>query len=201
MRKFNLFLKRTFDVIVSAIVLVFFTLIPVMIIVPLVIKFTSKGPAVFKQTRIGKNGKPFVMYKFRTMILEQYDENGNEIMSENRITTIGKFLRKTSLDELPQLFNVLKGDMSFIGPRPPLTYHPWPFEEYTDEQKKMFDVRPGITGWAQVNGFRGPTDELWKMEKRVEFDAWYAENWNFMLDLKIIFLTVVNAIRGDQNAI
>ena len=114
MRKLNLFLKRTFDIVVSTIALIFFTIIPVMIIIPIVIKLTSKGPAIFKQTRIGKNGKPFVMYKFRTMILEQYDKDGVEIMSEDRITKIGRILRKTSLDELPQLINTFNGERGII---------------------------------------------------------------------------------------
>lgn len=183
MRKVNLFLKRTFDIVVSIVALLVFTIIPVMIVVPIVIKLTSKGPAMFKQTRIGKDGKPFVMYKFRTMITEQYDKNGGEIMSEDRITKIGKILRKTSLDELPQLFNVLNGTMSIIGPRPMLDYQA---PRCIGEEKLRFEMRPGLTGYAQV---KGRNNIIW--EERIKYDIEYVKTFTFWLDIVILFKTVL----------
>ena len=183
MRKLNLFLKRTFDIVVSVVALLVFTIVPVMIVVPIVIKLTSKGPAMFKQTRIGKNGKPFVMYKFRTMITEQYDKNGVEIMSEDRITKIGKILRKTSLDELPQLFNVLNGTMSIIGPRPMLDYQA---PRCIGEENLRFEMRPGLTGYAQV---KGRNNIIW--EERIQYDIEYVKTFTFWLDIVILFKTVL----------
>ena len=127
---------------------------PILLILAIAIKLDSKGPVVFKQQRIGKKGKVFNIYKFRSMCVGA-ENTGSGVYSDKndaRVTKIGKLLRASSMDELPQLFNILKGDMSFIGPRPPLTYHPWKIEEYSEEQLHMFDVRPGITGWAQING-------------------------------------------------
>lgn len=183
MRKVNLFLKRAFDILVSVVAVLIFTVIPVFIVVPIVIKLTSKGPAIFKQTRIGKNGKPFVMYKFRTMITEQYDENSVEIMSEDRITKIGKLLRKTSLDELPQLFNVLNGTMSIIGPRPMLDYQA---PRCIGEENLRFEMRPGLTGYAQV---KGRNDIIW--EERIQYDIEYVKKFTFFLDIVILFKTVL----------
>lgn len=183
MRKFDLFLKRAFDIIVSVMALLIFTIIPVMIVVPIAIKLTSKGPAMFNQTRIGKDGKPFVMYKFRTMITEQYDKNGNEIMSENRITKIGKILRKTSLDELPQLFNVLNGTMSIVGPRPMLDYQA---PRCIGEEKLRFEMRPGLTGLAQV---KGRNNIIW--EDRIQYDIEYVKTFTFWMDIEILFKTVL----------
>lgn len=177
----NLFLKRTFDILVSAIALILLTVIPVMIVIPIVIKLTSKGPAIFKQTRIGKNKKPFVMYKFRTMITEQYDANGEEIMSEDRITKIGKILRKLSLDELPQLLNVLNGTMSIIGPRPMLDYQA---PRCIGEENLRFDMRPGLTGFAQV---KGRNNIRW--EERIQYDIEYTKTYTFWLDIVILFKT------------
>ena len=183
MRKLNLFLKRTFDIVVSVVALLVLTIIPVMIVVPIVIRLTSKGPAVFTQTRIGKDGKPFVMYKFRTMITEQYDKNGVEIMSEDRITKIGKILRKTSLDELPQLFNVLNGTMSIIGPRPMLDYQA---PRCIGEENLRFKMRPGLTGYAQV---KGRNNIIW--EERIQYDIEYVKTFTFWLDIVILFKTVL----------
>lgn len=183
MRKLNLFLKRTFDIVVSFVALLMLTIIPVMIVVPIVIKLTSKGPAMFKQTRIGRNGKPFVMYKFRTMITEQYDKNGVEIMSEDRITKIGKILRKTSLDELPQLLNVLNGTMSIIGPRPMLDYQA---PRCIGEENLRFEMRPGLTGYAQV---KGRNNIIW--EERIQYDIEYVKTFTFWLDIVILFKTVL----------
>ncbi len=183
MRKFNLFLKRAFDIFVSALFILILTVIPVMIVVPVVIKLTSKGPAMYNSVRIGKDGKPFKMYKFRTMITEQYDQNGEEIMSEDRITKIGKILRKTSLDELPQLFNILNGTMSIIGPRPMLDYQA---PRCIGEENMRFDMRPGLTGYAQV---KGRNNILW--EERIQYDIEYVKKFTFWLDIVIILKTVL----------
>lgn len=189
MRGFNLFLKRAFDIIVSLVCIVIFTVIPVMIVVPIVIRLTSKGPALFKQTRVGKDGKLFVMYKFRTMMLEQYDANGVEIMSENRITKVGRFLRKTSLDELPQLFNILNGTMSIVGPRPMLDYQA---PRCRGEEKLRFQMRPGMTGLAQV---KGRNNIQW--EERIKFDIEYVKTFTFWLDIVILVKTVLLVFKRE----
>ena len=189
MRKFNLFLKRTFDIAVSLVALLILTVIPVMIVVPILIKLTSKGPAFFKQERVGKDGKIFVMYKFRTMITEQYDANGKEIMSENRITKIGKILRKTSLDALPQLFNVLNGTMSIIGPRPMLDYQA---PRCRGEEVLRFRMRPGLTGLAQV---KGRNNIRW--EERIQFDIEYVKTFTFWMDLVILVKTVLLVFKKE----
>lgn len=183
MRKFNFFLKRLFDILVSLFFIVLLTVIPVLIIVPIVIRLTSKGPALFKQVRIGKNQKPFTMYKFRTMIVEQYDKDGNEIMSEDRITKIGKILRKTSLDELPQLFNIFNGTMSIVGPRPMLDYQAPRCE---GEEFLRFEVRPGLAGLAQAEG---RNNIGWP--ERIQYDIKYVKSFSFWLDIKIIFKTAI----------
>lgn len=186
------FWKRFFDLLFAWVILIAAS--PILLVVALAVRIDSKGPAVFSQTRLGKNGKEFHMYKFRTMVLDA--EKGG-VYSDNtdpRVTRVGRFLRKTSLDELPQCINIIKGDMSFIGFRPPLTYHPWPYEEYTDEQKKMFSVRPGITGLAQVNGRRTV-----EWHKRIELNVWYADNVTFWLDCKIVVLTVLKVLLGVDN--
>lgn len=183
MRKLNLFLKRAFDITVSLAAIIILTVIPVMIIIPLVIRLTSKGPAFFTQVRIGKDQKPFKMYKFRTMIVEQYDKDGNEIMSEDRITKIGRILRKTSLDELPQLFNILNGTMSIIGPRPMLDYQA---PRCIGDEVLRFKMRPGMTGLAQV---KGRNNIIW--EERIVYDIEYVNSFTFWLDIVIIFKTVL----------
>ena len=189
MLKLNLFLKRTFDIVVSLLAIILLTVIPVLIFVPIAIKLTSKGPAIFKQTRIGKDGKAFVMYKFRTMITEQYDKNGVEIMSEDRITKIGRILRKTSLDELPQLFNVLVGSMSIIGPRPMLDYQA---PRCIGEETLRFKMRPGLTGLAQI---KGRNNILW--EERIQYDIEYVKSYTFWLDIVIIFKTVLLVFKKE----
>ena len=166
-----------------------FTIIPVFIIVPIVIRLTSKGPALFKQIRVGKDQKEYTMYKFRTMITEQYDKNGNEIMSENRITKVGKFLRKTSLDELPQLFNVLNGTMSIIGPRPMLPYQA---PRCIGDEFLRFKMRPGITGLAQA---KGRNNLRWP--ERIQYDIQYVNNFNIILDIKIIMDTILIVLKHD----
>ena len=178
------FIQRIFDIVSSFALILVLTVIPVLLIIAIAIKVTSKGPVVFKQERIGKDGKAFYIYKFRTMLIpeESYDKDGNPLGNYERITKVGAFLRKTSLDELMQLFNVLNGTMSVIGPRPTLRYQ---VEKYTDEQRRRLEMRPGITGWAQVNGYRGDTS----IKKRIEYDLYYIENWTLGLDIKILFLT------------
>lgn len=189
MKKINFFLKRALDIIASAIVLIVLTIIPVLIIIPIIIRLTSKGPAFYKQIRIGKNGKPFMLYKFRTMIVEQYDEQGNEIMSEKRITKVGKFLRKTSLDELPQLFNVLNGTMSIVGPRPMLDYQA---PRCIGEENMRFEVRPGLTGLAQV---KGRNNIRW--EERIKYDIEYVKKFTFWMDIVIIAKTVLLVFKKE----
>lgn len=183
MRRFNFFLKRTFDICVSLFAILVLIAIPVLIVVPILIKLTSKGPAMYNAIRIGKDQKPFKMYKFRTMIVEQYDADGNEIMSEDRITKIGRILRKTSLDELPQLFNILNGTMSIVGPRPMLDYQAPRCE---GDEVLRFAVRPGMTGLAQAKGRNNIT---WT--ERIQYDIEYVNNFSFWLDIKIIFGTAL----------
>lgn len=195
---FNRFIKRSFDFIVSSIVLIFSPI--VLIPVGIAIKLSSPGPIFFKQKRTGLRGKDFFCYKFRTMKVNKDADVKQATKEDPRKTKLGDFLRKTSIDELPQFYNVWKGDMSIVGPRPHMLKHTADYSALIDKYMLRHTIKPGITGWAQVNGFRGQTDHLWQMEKRVEYDVWYAENWNFMLDLKIIFLTVWNVFRGEKNA-
>lgn len=169
---------------------------PIMLIIAILIKLESPGPVIFKQPRIGKDGKVFEFYKFRSMC-NNAEKTGSGVYSDkndSRVTKVGKFIRATSLDEIPQFVNVLKGDMAFIGPRPPLTYHPWTFDKYTEHQKKMFNVRPGLTGWAQVHGRKQV-----EWNKRIELNVWYVENLSFLLDLRILFTTVLKLFKDDQN--
>ena len=184
--------KRALDFLFALIILIFSS--PLLLIIAVAIKFDSKGPVIFKQKRLGKNGKEFCIYKFRTMVVNA--ELGG-VYSDNkdpRVTRVGNILRKTSLDEIPQAFNVLKGDMSFIGPRPPLTYHPWKLEEYTDFQRRMFEERPGITGWAQINGRKAV-----EWNRRIELNVWYVDNISFVLDVKIFFKTIFKVLKNADN--
>ena len=188
------FFKRLFDIILS-IIGITICLIP-MLIIAVLIKIDSPGPVLFKQQRIGYKGKVFNILKFRSMCVGA-EHTGSGVYSgkgDTRVTRIGNILRKTSLDEIPQFFNTLVGDMSFIGPRPPLTYHPWPIEEYSEEQLRMFDTRPGITGWAQVNGRKGV-----EWNKRIELNVWYVDNVSFLLDLKIVFMTIFKVFSNADN--
>ena len=188
------FFKRFIDIVISVIGLIVASII--MMIVAVLIKLESPGEVIFRQPRIGKNGKVFNIYKFRSMC-KNAEKTGSGVCSDkndSRVTKVGKFLRATSIDELPQLVNILKGDMSLIGPRPPLTYHPWPYEEYTEHQKKMFDVRPGITGWAQVHGRKQV-----EWHQRIELNIWYVENLSFWLDIKILFMTVFKVFTNADN--
>ena len=191
MRKFQLFIKRAFDLFASISLLILLIIFPVMIIVPILIKIDSKGPAIFTQDRTGKNGKIFKIYKFRTMRIpeDSLDENGNMLEPKKRITKLGAILRKTSIDELAQLFNVINGTMSFVGPRPTLPYQS---ERSNERQKKRHDMRPGITGWAQVNG----RNELTWSEK-LEYDVEYIEKFSLLFDIKILFKTVAVVLKQD----
>ena len=187
-------IKRMLDIIIAVLGLVIGA-IP-MAIVALLIRLESPGPAIFRQQRIGKDGKVFEFLKFRSMC-QGAEHTGSGVYSgkgDTRVTRLGRILRATSIDELPQLVNILRGDMSLIGPRPPLTYHPWPLEEYTDRQRRMFEVRPGITGWAQVNGRK---DVEWN--RRIEMSVWYVDHVSFWLDLKIFFLTIYKVFRNADN--
>ena len=191
MRNIQLFIKRAFDIVAGCIIVLIFTVIPVFIVVPIVIRATSKGPAVFTQERVGKDGKIFKIYKYRTMLIpeESYDKDGNQLEPKQRITKVGRILRKTSIDELMQIFNVINGTMSFVGPRPTLPYQ---VERYTDEQMRRHNMRPGITGLAQVNG----RNDLTWIEK-IEYDVKYIDNFSLWLDIKIFFKTVLVVFKKE----
>jgi len=165
---------------------------PLMLLIALGVKLTSPGPVLFKQKRLGWDGQPFKVYKFRSMVVHR-EEGGlltQASMGDVRVTPFGAFLRRTSLDELPQFFNVLRGTMSIVGPRPHAIEHNEQYKELVDDYMRRHKVKPGITGWAQINGWRGETDTLEKMRKRVEYDLYYIENWSLWFDLRIILLTV-----------
>ena len=190
-RKFG---KRAIDTVLSLIALII--LFPLLAITAIAIKLTSPGPVLFKQQRLGLHGKEFTIYKFRSMAVGA-EHTGSGVYSEKgdpRVSTIGRFIRKVSIDELPQLVNVIKGDMAIVGPRPPLTYHPWPINQYTEEQLHMFDVRPGITGWAQVNGRKTV-----EWPRRIELSVYYARNLTLAFDIKILALTVLKVLRHEDN--
>ena len=187
MSRFN---KRFLDIVFSSIFLILFS--PFYLIISILIKFSSKGPLHFIQDRTGYNQKDFHCIKFRSMRVTSR-ETADKVQCKKddpRKTKFGEFLRKTNLDEIPQFVNVLKGDMSIVGPRPHMLAHTEEFRGKVGNYMLRHFVKPGITGWAQVNGWRGPTDEDYKIIKRVEFDLWYIENWTFWLDIKIIFMTV-----------
>ena len=186
--------KRAFDITISVLGLI--VLSPIMLITAILIKASSHGPAVFKQRRLGLGGNVFTIYKFRTMHVNS-EHTGYGVYSDDhdpRMTWIGKILRKLSIDELPQLLNIIKGDMSLIGPRPPLTYHPWRIEKYTKEQLRMFEVRPGITGWAQIHGRKAV-----EWNRRIELNVWYVDHVSFLLDLKIFFVTIGKVFTNADN--
>ena len=182
----QLFLKLLFDIIVSLTLIIL--LAPLILFIALLIWVTMGRPILFRQRRVGYQGQVFTIYKFRTMT-EERDENGNLLPDEQRLTRFGRFLRETSLDELPELFNVLKGDMSLVGPRPLLVeYLPY----YTPEERKRHNMRPGITGWAQVNGRNAIT---W--DQKLALDVWYVDNWSLWLDFKIILMTIIKVIKRE----
>lgn len=188
------YIKRVLDFLIGLLVLV--VLWPVILILALAIYIEDPGPVLFRQQRLGKDGKVFTMLKLRTMKVNS-EHTGSGVYSgkgDPRVTKVGRILRATSADELVQAVHLVSGKMSLIGPRPPLTYHPWPIEEYTKEQLHMFDVRPGITGWAQVNGRKGV-----EWHKRIELNCWYADNVSFLLDVKIFFMTIFKVFTNADN--
>lgn len=186
--------KRFSDIVISLFALILLS--PLMLFTSLAIKLDSKGPVIFKQERLGYKAKVFHIYKFRSMCenAEQMGTGQYSFAGDMRVTKVGKFIRATSIDELPQFINVLKGEMSLVGFRPPLTYHPWDISEYTDEQLRMFEVRPGITGWAQVNG-RKHTE--W--HERIRLNVYYVNHISLFLDVKILFLTVFSVLKNEDN--
>ncbi|QBP42018.1 sugar transferase [Paenisporosarcina antarctica] len=194
MRNFNLIIKKTIDFLGSFIGIIIIS--PILILIALAIKLTSKGPVFFKQERLGKEGKSFKILKFRTMVVNA-EKLGTGLFvkteTDNRITKIGKLLRATSLDELPQLWNVVIGEMSLVGPRPPVPQHPHKFEEYSSFQRKRFEMKPGITGLTQVTVRNSvPWDE------RIPVDVEYVENFNIWLDIKILFNTFLKMLKSES---
>jgi putative colanic acid biosynthesis UDP-glucose lipid carrier transferase len=191
--------KRFFDVVVSSLVIIFILswMIP---LIGLLIWIESKGPIFFIQTRSGKDNKSFGCIKFRSMKMNKESHTLQATKDDPRITKIGGFLRRSSLDEFPQFLNVFVGDMSIVGPRPHMLKHTTDYSARINKYMVRHFMKPGITGWAQVNGFRGETRTLWDMEGRVEYDIWYMENWNPWLDTRIVFLTLYRLIVGDKKA-
>ncbi len=180
-------LKRLFDIVVSALAILIFA--PLIVVLMLIVRVKLGAPVFFTQTRPGKDGKPFKMIKFRSMTNGK-DAEGNLLPDDQRLPKFGKLLRSTSLDELPELFNVLKGDMSLVGPRPLLMQY---LDRYTPEQRRRHEVRPGITGWAQVNGRNNvPWEERFKM------DVWYVDHHNLLLDIKILWMTVLKVVKRSD---
>lgn len=195
----NRILKRTFDIVFSSIFLL--TVFPfVLLIFGTAIKLSSPGPIFFRQKRSGLQGREFWCLKFRSMRVNADSDKVQATKNDPRKTKIGEFMRKTSIDELPQFINVLKGDMSIVGPRPHMISHTEQYSELINNYMVRHFAKPGVTGWAQITGFRGETKELWQMQGRVERDIWYIEHWSFVLDLSIIVHTVTNAIHGEKNA-
>lgn len=196
---FNIFLKKIFDISfsISVILLIFPWLFPIVI---LIIKLESPGPVFFRQERSGLDNISFKCLKFRSMYVNKNSDIQQAKKKDKRVTKFGAFMRKTSIDELPQFFNVLMGDMSVVGPRPHMLKHTTQYRELINNYLVRHYTKPGITGWAQVNGFRGETKKLKDMQNRVEYDIWYVENWSLLLDFKIIFKTVKNVFYGEENA-
>jgi len=195
----NQIIKRTFDIVFSFCFLI--TLFPIFyVIFGILIKLSSRGPIIFKQTRTGIYGKSFDCYKFRSMRKSEDADEKQAEKGDPRTTKIGQFLRHFNLDEIPQFYNVLKGDMSVVGPRPHMLKHTELYSSFIDKYMVRHLIKPGITGWAQVNGYRGETRTTEQMNDRVRCDVWYLENWTFILDLKIVAITILNMFKGEQNA-
>lgn len=194
----NRLMKRIFDICVSVVVCIF--LVPITLIVGIIIKLQSPGPVFFKQSRTGLDGKDFDLYKFRSMHVNKDADIAQATKNDPRKFPFGDFMRKTNIDELPQFFNVLKGDMSIVGPRPHMLHHTEMYGNLIDNYMVRLFCKPGITGWAQVTGYRGETKELWQMEGRVKRDIWYVEHWSMKLDLRIILKTFKMFFVRDKNA-
>ena len=191
----NAFTKRAIDILGSLVLIILTS--PIMLTTAIIIKCTSKGPVIFKQNRVGLNKKLFTMYKFRSMKVNSQEETGWSTNSDPRKTKFGSFIRKFSIDELPQFFNVLKGDMSLIGPRPELPHFVDNFKNEIPLYMVKHQVKPGITGLAQVNGFRGDTS----IKKRIEYDIYYIENWNILMDISILFQTAFKGLKNNEQII
>lgn len=188
-------IKRVCDFVIAGFGVI--AISPILILTALAVRLESRGPIIFKQERLGYKGKTFKIYKFRSMVVGA-EKTGSGVYSfkgDSRITRVGRFIRATSIDELPQLFNILKGDMSLIGPRPALTYHPWPLDQYTKHQRRMFDVLPGVTGWAQVNGRK---EVPWP--ERIELNVEYVDRYSFAMDMKILWMTIYKVITNANNS-
>lgn len=188
------YFKRFCDVVIALVALVVSS--PLLLIVAILIKLTSPGPAIFVQQRVGKDGKVYDMYKFRSMCVGAEQQEGGVFCTKGdaRVTKVGKVIRATSIDELPQLVNIIKGEMSLIGPRPVLTYYPKEWDEYTEEELKRFDVLPGVTGWAAVHGRKTNT-----VEARFAYDNYYVDNLSLWLDIKILLMTVKSVLTNEGN--
>jgi Undecaprenyl-phosphate glucose phosphotransferase len=183
--------KRIFDLFCAIVGLLLLS--PLLVLVPIAIRLDSPGPALFRQTRHGYNNEPIRVFKFRTMsVIEDGDNFRAAVRDDRRVTRLGRILRRTNIDELPQLFNVLVGDMSIVGPRPHATAHNNVFEGLISSFGRRHNVKPGITGWAQVNGYRGEADTIEKMGRRVEYDLYYIDHWSFMFDIEIILMTLIS---------
>ncbi len=194
----NIYVKRLEDIVIASIILLIIS--PLLLAISIGIKLTSRGPVIFKQKRTGARGEEFVVWKFRSMtVCEDGDNIKQASKNDQRVTTFGKFLRKTSLDELPQFFNVLQGHMSIVGPRPHAIAHNNIYRKKIPGYMLRHLIKPGITGWAQINGWRGETNELYKMEKRVEYDLEYIRNWSLWLDIKIILISLIKGF-SSKNA-
>ena len=184
--------KRAFDIAGAAGGLA--VLAPLMGVTAVLIRLESEGPAIYRATRLGKGGREFVFLKFRSMCLGAEKGGVYERKNDPRVTKIGRFIRATSIDELPQLVNILKGEMSIIGPRPVLPHHPWPLDQYSPEERRRFDVRPGLTGWAQIHGRK---DVEW--HKRLQYDVYYVDHMGFALDARIFLTTILQVLRRQDN--
>jgi putative colanic acid biosysnthesis UDP-glucose lipid carrier transferase len=188
--------KRACDVALALVVLALLS--PLMLLVSLVIKLDSAGPIIFKQRRTGFNGQEFTIYKFRSMsVLEDGRQIAQTRRNDSRLTKVGRILRQSSIDELPQLLNVLKGEMSLVGPRPHAVAHDDQYRAAISSYAFRHHVKPGITGWAQINGLRGETPLVQDMERRIEFDLWYIDNWSLSLDLKIMWRSCFEVVRAS----
>ena len=194
----NRLLKRAEDIVLATLILLLIS--PVLCCIALAVKLSSPGPVIFRQTRYGMDGKPIKVWKFRSMKVNALSDSLQATKNDPRKTKFGNFLRKSNLDELPQFINVFKGEMSIVGPRPHMLKHTEEYSQLINKYMMRHLVKPGITGWAQVTGYRGETKELSPMEGRVRRDLWYIENWTFLLDIRIMIKTVTNMFRGEKNA-